>query len=512
MAKIGIDFGTTNSLMVSYDKKDGFRYFDVFGGKPSPTSSTVWYHDNTVTVGKEARKQIASLSGEEGHHFEKSIKSKLGSEKNIYVFGKALSPSDVAYEIINNLKVKAIDAHAEESGVDLKKAVFTIPINFNGKQRQDLRKSAREAGIEVSSFVHEPFAAIVGYYYTREQTKHTDVVKLLKSMEGQYLLVFDWGGGTLDITVVKIIDGKMVELGTSELTGMAGDKFDEDVAKLVWNRYVKECDYKYSNEYLESLRKANWGRIISLAEECKIDLSEEDEYDFLYSLTEDEEIDTEITREDFEEVISDTLKAAIHQIDKALDMAGVSKNDIRHVLLTGGTCYIPAVQNEMKKHFGARVETIKDADLLIGQGAAVISEMGWLPFLTKDIMLQLSDNSYWPIFEKGTPIAANKAANFVEELLCTDSSTKRAKIIVCEGTNQQSDQTLAVLNVPLQGNITYGDNVLLEASIDENIILKISGSSTLNTGIDDDGYYSRRVSKEVYKLCFGLSIAGDQHE
>ena len=143
--------------------------------------------------------------------------------------------------------------------------------------------------------------------------------------------------------------------------------------------------------------------MLAYAEKCKLELSEMEETEFLLERVDgsDDDIYLSITREKFEELISPSIDAASVKIDEAIAQAGIQYIDISHVLLTGGTCYIPAVKNRMIEKFGQRVEEVKDADLVIAQGAAVIAEMGWLPFLTKDIQIELSDGAYWPIFEKG---------------------------------------------------------------------------------------------------------------
>ena len=226
-------------------------------------------------------------------------------------------------------------------------------------------------------------------------------------------------------------------------------------------------------------------------------------------VTREEDIIEQISRTDFEKLIERTLISASNKVRDALYIAGIDSIDIQHVLLTGGTCYIPAVQEMMIKEYGHRVEKVKDADLVIAQGAAVINEMGWLPFLTKDIMIQLSDNSYWPIFESGLPISAGVPAKSYEEFVCTDSRNKRAKIIVCEGLNQKSDKMLTVLNVPILGDNRFGDEIHVEAIIDENIVLIVRAHSKMVKGYKQpEEEYSVRITKEVNQLCFGLDFKG----
>ena len=515
MAKIGIDFGTTNSLMVAYNKeKNEFEYFHGEGyGKlflPKPTSSTIMYHDNSILVGNEARELMYKYYGVEGYHFEKSIKLNLGTDYLANVFGDPIEPYKIAAEIISHLKNEASEKNAEVYGIDLKNAVFTIPVNFSGKARRDLRKAANEAGISVTTFIHEPFAAVVGYYFTQKKT-YQEIMNNLKELDGTYSLVFDWGGGTLDITVVLIKNGKMYEMGTSELTKRAGDKFDEDLARYVWNDFCNKYANRYSSDFLEVIRKRRWGRLIALAERCKKELSEKEESEFILdAVTADDDvyIDMLITRNDFENIIQETIIQAINKVDDALRQAGIQDLNIAHVLLTGGTCYIPAVQDAMKKKFGHRVENVSQADLLIAQGAAVISELGWLPFLTKDILVEMSNGAYWPMFESGSPIAAGQDTINTERFISVDSRFNRAKVIVCEGLQQKVDKVLAILNVPLynSGRFSWGDEIEIMGKIDQDIVLQVSGRSMLIKENSKDGAYSERKVVDIFQLCFGLDF------
>ena len=106
MAQLGIDFGTTNSLFVAYDKeKNQFSYFNFTGDRPIPTSSTVWYHDNSIIVGSKAREKINEYAGIEGHHFEKSIKLRLGQEYGVNIFGNIVQPYMIAADILKHIKI-----------------------------------------------------------------------------------------------------------------------------------------------------------------------------------------------------------------------------------------------------------------------------------------------------------------------------------------------------------------------------------------------------------------------
>ena len=244
MAKIGIDFGTTNSSLVAFDKESGqFSCFTSTGTPDKPTPSVVWYHDKHVIVGKTAKEKVNAFSNMPGHHIETSIKSKLGSGKKISVLGRLVQPYEIVADIIKHIKKTAETEKADSRNTNYNQAVVTIPINFNGKQREELRKAFNLAGISIDTFIHEPFAALIGFMHTDPEMKKT------LTSRNSHVLVFDWGGGTLDITIVKIEQNRLWELSTSELTGIAGDKFDEELMNLFSNRFIEKHSDKFPIDF-----------------------------------------------------------------------------------------------------------------------------------------------------------------------------------------------------------------------------------------------------------------------
>lgn len=520
MAKIGIDFGTTNSLIVAYNKiSNTFKYFTFDdGGVATPVSSTVWYHDNKIEVGSEARKNINRYASVDGHHFEKSIKLKIGQKNGINRFGRIVEPYLIAADILNKIKNLAEEQErVNPFGADLNRAIFTIPINFDGNQRKALRKAANTAGFEVETFIHEPFAAIIGYFFTKHETLSTEgVISKLSDLEGKYLLIFDWGGGTLDITVVKVTEGKMIEKGTAELTAKAGDKFDELIAFWAWNKFKGKYHSEFDEAFLEQKRKDNWDRILAIAEECKIGLTDQNTIPFIVrNIIEGYHIREKITRSDIEYLIKNIMQEASNEIDNAIREAGITDENIDQVLLTGGTCNIPAVQAKLKDKFGYRVNTVKNADLLIAQGAAVISEMNWTAFLAKNISIELSDNSFFEIFKKGTPVSSVDEGYESLDLVCTDHRGGIAKVIIVEEEEKQKDRNLATLKVPVLNYSNLNNfkdypkarnEINLVATLDRDIVLKINAHSLLVHGEKESQEFSKLEESEVNQLCFGLKF------
>src|SRR5262249_39111750 len=160
----------------------------------------VWYRGTDVIVGRDARKHLDTMQGAVAQGFVPSPKMALRRDGPWHVEGRALDPTDVVKEVLRHLRKDA--AARKPRGFDLSQAVMTIPVDFGGLQRRALRSAARKAGIGVIQFVHEPAAAL--YAYLRAQR---ELQRALAQFESRNVLVFDWGGGTLDLNLCRIAGG-----------------------------------------------------------------------------------------------------------------------------------------------------------------------------------------------------------------------------------------------------------------------------------------------------------------
>ncbi len=510
MAKIGIDFGTTNSSLVAYDKESGiFEFLGAFGGtgKEKPIPSVVWYHDKDITVGKEAKENFNTFCDMPGHHIETSVKLKLGSEKKISVLGEPKEPYEIAAKILKHLKDTAEEtAGKQNSRIDLRHAVFTVPINFTGKHRADLRKAAKNAGFDVNTFIHEPYAALVGYIYSGN--------KSLDEINNTSVLVFDWGGGTLDITAVRSYDNHLFELGTGALEGIAGDKFDEELVNLVMERTLKKYAGIIDAEDIKQAFADKKDLLLSTAEACKINLSSKPEVSFRveYMLNESSGkthhlIET-IKRADFNACIEHHIKAAVDCINETLKAAELSHNEVAFVLMTGGSSNIPAVKDALTDIFGANVKWPKYPEFVIAQGAAVITEMNWTPYLSKGIFVKLANDSAHEVYKKFKLLVREEMPPSDLDFNCTDSRDAEARLIIEEGSSMENSElkrlktperkTLCTLNIPVKHEFKgYPDKVSVSFELDNDIVLHVKGR----------GHFANvEQAASIHNICFGMEM------
>jgi molecular chaperone DnaK len=201
----GLDFGTTNSLL-SVIGRDG-RPIHLTDEKDRPHPSVVWYRGGDVIVGRRARENLDGGAEAITGSFVRSPKRLLDQDAPIHVGGRDLDPRDVVAEVLQFLREDAATGQPVKRQVE--RAVMTIPVKLDGAGRRRLREAARKAGIGIVQFVHEPLAAL--YAYLRSTT---DYRRRLPELDGCRILVFDWGGGTLDLTLAKSIAVKSFKLQT----------------------------------------------------------------------------------------------------------------------------------------------------------------------------------------------------------------------------------------------------------------------------------------------------------
>ena len=490
---IGIDFGTTTSVAVLYDKTINKSKPLTAKGTGLPHPSVVWYKaDGQVIVGAEAKKHIEGFSTVEGNHFISSIKRRLGRDKNVSIFGQHVDVTSVASEIFKHLKK---EAKASYGLGEIEEAVVTIPIYFNGISRRELRKAANKAGIFIKKFVHEPFAAILGYFH-----KDGEGINL-HDKEGQLILVFDWGGGTLDVTVTKVVNGGLVELSTAGIPDRAGDHFDHEIVKYVKNGLIEKLNAS-PEEIL--IFPSNKDRLKYECEIKKIQLSNSKTVNIEVARLckyagVDQNVRQPLTQKEFNNLIKLDISDAIMQVHKALEDANVTANSIDTALLIGGTSRIPYIRDQLRELFGHRIIEVDNADTIIAEGAAIVDGLNLQTVLARSVNIQLSDGSTYEVFKAGD-VASKDICSKTVNFFCTDNRDSQAKLVISEQSgNIFETRTIVkkVLPIPISGSAFDYERITVIFAIDEDLVLHVSAKAATQR---------QPESCEIYDLCFGLQL------
>ncbi len=382
---IGIDLGTTNSVVAIMEGKEPKIITNEEGGRLTP--SVVAFDDKgEVLVGQIARRQaitnpentVFSAKRLIGRKFEdpatqdeiKRVPYKVIKASNadcaIEIRGKRYAIQEISARVLMKLKRAA----EEYLGEPVKEAVITVPAYFNDSQRQATKDAGRIAGLDVKRIVNEPTAAALAYG--------------LDKTHDQLIAVYDFGGGTFDISILEVGDKVVEVVSTNGDTHLGGDDIDNRVMDWLIVEFKKDSGIDVSKDkmVLQRLKEA--------AEKAKIELSSVQETEInLPFLTADatgpKHLVIKLSRSKFEQMIEDIIKRTIEPCKKALADAGKSVKDIHEVVLVGGSTRIPMVQKQVKEFFQREPHKGVNPDEVVALGAAV--QAGVLSGDVKDILL-----------------------------------------------------------------------------------------------------------------------------
>ncbi len=351
---VGIDLGTTNSEVAFVF--DGKPQVIVLGDDGIVPSCVGLDAEGRLLVGKEARNQMV-LAPE---RTVGSIKRKMGTDERVVMGDETYSPQEISAFVL-----KALKARAEQVlGCDVKKAVITVPAFFTDAQRQATREAGVLAGLEVVRIINEPTAAALAYEGQKD--------------ENQRVLVYDLGGGTFDVSIVQIEAGVVEVLASTGDTHLGGDDFDQLILTHLLTHIEEELGVSVTDED-QSLR----ARLLRAAEAAKVTLSsapyahiEEDHVGDVAG--EVRHLSFELSRHDFEDMITPLLDQTMEAVNRALTDAMVRPSQIDKILLVGGSTRIPRVAALLNERLGQEPHGEVDPDLCVAFGAAVQAgvEMG----------------------------------------------------------------------------------------------------------------------------------------
>jgi molecular chaperone DnaK len=370
MAQVfGLDFGTTNSLAAFIQNDQPLSLLE----ENLPHPSVVWFHGSEIIVGRRAKQHLSRTGAAIVGDLVRSPKAFLGSGGHIHVGGIDRSPRDVVSEIIKHIRLDALARRYR--GMDFDRAIITIPVNMTGRARKELRDAALKAGLHIVQFVHEPLAALYGHLRSLTELNFK---RRMAELEGQTTLVFDWGGGTLDLTLCKFIGGTLVQIQNKGDNNVGGDRFDE---RLVQNAKSEHANQYGLTHWPGEMPNAD-AKLLSECETAKITLSSRDEANifvpnFLRADGPDRNLELNLTKSNLVRLTRDLIDDGLQNIDSLLESAGIKESSVALCLATGGMVQVPHIRERLLERFGpARVPSITNSDRIIAEGAAWIGNDG----------------------------------------------------------------------------------------------------------------------------------------
>jgi molecular chaperone DnaK len=318
------------------------------GGKAFP-SYVAMTKDGQLLVGEPARRQ--AVANPEGTVY--AAKRKMGTSEKIMMAGKEYTPEQISAFILQKIKRDA-EAYL---GEPVAKAVITVPAYFNDAQRQATKEAGAIAGLEVVRIVNEPTAAALSY-------------GLDKTGKDQTILVFDLGGGTLDVTIMKFGGGVFEVISTSGDTKLGGTDMDNALIGYLTSEFKKESGIDISADKMALIR------LKEAAEKAKIELSTVLETELnLPFITADasgpKHLTMKLTRAKLEELVAPTINRCQHPLEQAIADAKLTPDKIGAVIMVGGPTRMPIVSNFVEKYMGKKVERGVDPMECVAKGAAI---------------------------------------------------------------------------------------------------------------------------------------------
>ena len=416
---IGIDLGTTNSCVSVMEGNEPVVIPNAEGKRTTP-SVIAFVEGGEIKVGDPAKRQAVTNPTKTVYSIKRFMGNKYSESKKeaervpykvvkgdndtprVDIDGRLYTPQELSAMILQKMKKTAEDY----LGTTVTEAVITVPAYFNDSQRQATKEAGEIAGLKVRRIINEPTAAALAY-------------GLDKKGKDQKIVVFDFGGGTHDVSILELGDGVFEVLSTDGDTHLGGDDVDQKIIDWLADEFNAEegLDLRKDPMSLQRIKEA--------AEKAKIELSSsaQTEINLPYvtaTASGPKHLVRTLTRSKFEQLIDDLVKRTIEPCQTALKAAGLTKSDIDEVILVGGSTRIPAVQAAVEKFFGKAPSKGVNPDEVVSLGAGI--QGGVLTGDVKDVLLldvtplslgiETMGNVFTKLIEANTTIPTKKSQIF----------------------------------------------------------------------------------------------------
>lgn len=513
---IGIDLGTTNSCVSVFERGES-KVIPNKEGKNTTPSVVAFTDKGEILVGDVAKRQ-AVTNPEKTIYSIKRIMGLMSNEKNaeeaksrlpyhvvdrngacaVEIAGKVYTPQEISAKILIKLKEDA-EAYLGESVTD---AVITVPAYFNDSQRKATKEAGTIAGLNVLRIINEPTAAALAYG--------------LDKKEAEKILVYDLGGGTFDVTVLETGDNIVEVLATGGNAFLGGDDFDNKIIDWLVSEFKNETgiDLKGDIMALQRLKEAaeNAKKELSSAQETEINLP------FITAdATGPKHLVKKLTRAKFEGMIDSLVGETITKINEVIKDAGLSKSDIKEVVMVGGSTRVPLVQEEVKKAFGKELNKSVNPDEVVAIGAAIqgavikgdVKDVLLLDVTPLSLGIETLGGVMTKIIEKGTTIPTKKSQVFST----AEDNQSAVTIMVLQGEREFARDNKSLGNFNLEGIPAAPRGVPqieVEFDIDANGILTVSAKDKAtgkaqnitisgSSGLSEDEINSMVKDAELHK-------------
>lgn len=460
MAIIGIDLGTTNSLVACFKDETPVVIKNVYGETLTPSIVSV-DENGEVFVGKIAKERQITHPESTASLFKRH----MGTKKEYKLGNKKFLPEELSSLIIRNLKSDA----EEFLGEEVTEAVISVPAYFNDTQRKATKRAGELAGLKVERIINEPTAAAIAYGL-HEKSSNTK------------FLVFDLGGGTFDISVLELYKNIM------EVRAVAGDNYlgGEDFTKVLMEIFARRNDID-----LNELDSKTYNLLRKQAEVAKRNFSKEKIAELSVRIN-DKELKEEITLNEFEKDCELLLAKLRRPIERALSDAAIKLKEIDTIVLVGGGTKLPLIRSFVGKLFGRLPATNINPDEVVAMGAAIQAAMKKRDKAIKEIVLTdvcpytLGTNTsiqkpggyyesghFFPIIERNTIIPVSR----VERLYTVRDNQKKISVEILQGESRLAKENILLgeitVSVPpskggeqaIDVRYTYDINGILEVEV-----------------------------------------------